>query len=520
MTLLSIAARSATGLVCAAGLAVLASGTTVAADKSKTVRVAVSNLPPGKGNPYTGLGAPGIFTWAAMFDSLTRVDDKGVAQPMLATEWKNVDPTTWHFTLRKGVKFSNGEDFGPESVLASFGYIKSGKAGRSPLVRELGNVVSAKAVGDNVIEFKTKRPDPILPNRIASLKLVAPKLWAEKGPRGYAAAPVGTGPYKVKSWGPTKLTLEAFEGSWRAPKAGTLVILELPERAARVQALTSGQVDIAAGLSTDNIKTIEGAGGKVAIKPAAQVMSLALPIVRKDRKTRKLVPLDTPFKDVRVRQALNYAVDRDAIVRGIMGGHAKPAGQGATPGAFGYNPNVSAYPYDPEKAKKLLAEAGYPNGISFTAEVSTGSFPGDSEVYQKMAQDMAKAGIKVTLRRITFPDWLGKYLGRKKWEGQAFGLSWNTAPYLDSIRPIAIFSCFNFFTFTCDKKVAGMIAKAGSEFDPEKRKEILHAIHKANHDAPPAVFLIEQVDIFGLSKKVVDFSQTNRWIDYSQVTVE
>ena len=490
-----------------------------AADNAQTIRVGVPDLPPGQGNPYSALGTPSIYTWAAVFDALTLVDAKGVAQPALAVSWKNTTPKTWRFTLRDGVSFSNGEKLTPEAVLTGFNYIKSGKAGRSPIVRELGGVASAAASGPNTVDFVTKRPDPIFPNRIAALKVVAPKHWAAKGPKGYAAEPVGTGSYKIVSWTANKIKLVAFEGSWRAPKAGQLEIIELPERSARVQALMSGQVDIVAGLSTDNIPSLESAGQRADVRAAPQVMALALPVVRKDKKTKKLVKIDTPFSDVRVRQALNSAVDKEGIAKGVLAGFAKAAGQGATPAAFGYNPSVKPYPYDPAKAKQLLAAAGHPNGLSFTAEVVTGAFPGDSEIYQKMAQDMSKAGIKVTLQKITFPEWLGKYLGRKPWDGQAFALSWNSAPYVDSIRPIGLYSCFNPFTFTCDDKVKGLIIKANSEFDRNKRREILHQIHVANSENPPAVFLIEQIDVFGLSKRLKAFNQINRWVTYHEMTV-
>jgi peptide/nickel transport system substrate-binding protein len=513
---LSLVIRTCAAIVIGTGLV----APSLAADNSQTIRVGVPDLPPGQGNPYSALGTPSIYTWAAIFDSLTLVDAKGVAQPALAVKWENTSPKTWRFTLRDGVSFSNGEKLSPAAVLTGFNFIKSGKAGRSPIVRELGGVASASASGANTVDFVTKRPDPIFPNRIASLKIVAPQHWAAKGPKGYAADPVGTGAYKVVSWKANKIKLAAFEGSWRAPKAGNLEIIELPERSARVQALMSGQIDIAAGLSTDNIPSLEGAGHHADVRAAPQVMALALPVVRKDKKTKKLVALNTPFSDVRVRQALNYAVDKEGIAKGVLAGFAKAAGQGATPAAFGYNPAVKPYPYDPAKARKLLADAGHADGLSFTAEVVTGAFPGDSEIYQKMAQDMSKAGIKVTLQKITFPEWLGKYLGRKPWDGQAFALSWNSAPYVDSIRPIGLYSCFNPFTFTCDEKVKGMIIKANSEFDRDKRRAVLHQIHVANHDNPPAVFLIEQIDVFGLSKRLKGFNQINRWATYHEMSVK
>ena len=115
--------------------------------------------------------------------------------------------------------------------------------------------------------------------------------------------------------------------------------------------------------------------------------------------------------------------------------------------------------------------------------------------------------------------WLGKYLGRKKWEGQAFSMAWFTAPYIDSIRPLTLFSCLNFFTFTCDNKVKGLIIKSNSEFDRDKRRAILHQIHEANRAAPPVIFLVEQIDLFGLSKKVKGFNQINRTINYHEITI-
>ena len=512
----------AKGLIMAGTIILLGLGIstiTVAADKSQTIRVGVPDLPPGKGNPYSALGTPSIYTWAAIFDSLTLVDAKGVAQPALAVKWENINSKTWRFTLREGVSFSNGEKLTPEAVLTGFNYIKSGNAGRSPIVRELGGIETASAFGKSSVDFVTKRPDPILPNRIAAFKIIAPKYWAEKGPKGYAAEPVGTGAYRVVNWSANKIKLAAYEGSWRAPKAGYLEIIELPERSARVQALMSGQIDIAAGLSTDNIQVLEGGGHLADVRAAPQVMALALPIVKKDKETKKLVPLDSPFGDVRVRQALNYAVDKQGIAKGVLAGFAKAAGQGATPAAFGYNPAIKPYPYNPAKAKQLLEAAGHPNGLSFTAEVVTGSFPGDSEIYQKMSQDMSKAGIKVTLQKITFPEWLGKYLGRKPWDGMAFGLSWNSAPYVDSIRPISLYSCFNPFTFTCDDKVKELIIKANSEFNREKRKAVLHQIHVLNYENPPAVFLVEQIDVFGLAKRLKGFNQINRWVTYHKMSV-
>jgi peptide/nickel transport system substrate-binding protein len=507
--------------VAALALIGLASPLAAQTPAAGVLRVGVPDLPPSKGNPFGALGTPSIYLWAAIYDALTLVNEVGVARPALALSWQAQGGTTWRFALRANVRFSNGEAVDAAAVVASFDFVKAdrARASTSVIFNELANVAAAKAVDAMTVEFTTTQPDPILPNRIAALAIVPPKLLAEKGTDGLVAEPVGTGSYRLERWEANRVSLVANTTSWRPARIGRLEFIELPERPARVSALQSGQIDIAFGLSTDNVPQLEAARARADILAAPQVMSVALPFTRRDPQTRQIVALDTPFKDPRVRLALNYAVDRNGIAQGILGGHAKPSGQGATPTAFGYNPAVAPYPYDPARARALLAEAGFANGLSFAAEVVVGSFPGDSEIYQKMQQDMARAGIQVELKRIRFAEWLAKYQGRQPWESQAFGLSWNTAPYLDSIRPIEIFACDFGFNFTCDPEVQELIKQANVEFDGEKRKAILQRVHALNAQRPPAIFLVEQVDVTGVARGVNGFRNVNRWHPYHEMTV-
>jgi peptide/nickel transport system substrate-binding protein len=475
---------------------------------ASVLRVGVQSLPPGQGNPFSALGSPSIYTWSAMFDALTLVNAKGEPTPALATEWKSTSPTTWTFKLRPGLTFGNKEKLDAAAVVATFDYLQSEQGKATVVGRELLTLSAAKAISETEVEFTTAKPDPIVPNRVASMYVVPPKAWAELGPKGFAAKPVGSGSYQVESWNPGKVVFTAFDGSWRKPKVSRLELAEIGDPAARLQALQSGQLDLALGLAPDQLHRIKEAGAVAQVNPAPQVMSLAFVTTKGT----------SPLTDRRVRQALNYAVDKQSIVDKLMAGLGKPASQGATPGAFGHAEDVVPYPYEPEKAKQLLAEAGFGNGFDLTAEVVVGTFPADAEIYQAMAADLAKVGVKVTLRQVKFADWLDKYT-KGSWDSQAFGLSWNTAPTLDASRPYALFSCAKKPAFFCDEAVMPLQSKASAEFDASKRAAALAELAKAVHDNPPSLLLVEQIDLNATAGKADGYRNDNRVIAYHEMTL-
>jgi peptide/nickel transport system substrate-binding protein len=478
-------------------------------DAQDTLRVGVSDLPPGRGNPFDSSGSPEVYTSAALFDSLTKVDTEGVAQPMLATAWENTSPTTWEFQLREGVTFSNGEEFTADAVVATIDFLTTDEVGSTLVVaRDIATVESATAVDPLTVEITTAAPDPVLPNRLAGMYIPAPAHFAEVGLDGFAADPIGSGPYAVESWSDNMVTLTAVDDSWRAPNIPTVEIIALPEPAARLQALLSDQVDLAVQLSPDQLPQLEGAGYVASVSSAPQVMSLAFYTES---------PEESPLASPEVRLALNHAVNKDAIVDNLLPEQAAPASQGATPAAFGYDPELEPIAYDPELAQQLLADAGYPDGFSFAADIVVGSFPADAEIYQLMQQDLAAVGVDVELTQITFPEWLEKYLANG-WTGQAFGLSWNTAPLLDSIRPIEIFSCKKEPAFFCDDAMMPLIDEANTEFDPAAREAILHEIWAAMQANPPALYLVEQVDIAGLADNLQGFENVNRRFPYDEMS--
>jgi peptide/nickel transport system substrate-binding protein len=475
-----------------------------------TLRAGVWDLPPGQGNPFTGRSVPSVFVWDAVFDPLVRIGEDGSPEPVLATSWTTVEPTRWRFELREGVTFSNGAPLNADAVVATFDYLTTEEGRASSVGGEVRNIVGAEKVDDMTVDIVTDGPDPVLPNKLGLVFIVEPGAWAELGPEGFAQEPVGTGAFTVEAWGTNEAALAANPDSWRAPASlEGVTILELPERAARLQALLSGQIDVAFGLSPDNIPQMEAEGIEVMASPAPQVMSLAF--------ATEAHP-DSPFNDVRVRRAANLAVNRDLIAEVLLGGLGKGAGQAGTPAAFGYDPDMASFPYDPEAARALLAEAGYPDGFSATAHVVVGSFPADNEIYQQAAIDLAAVGIEVELQQIRFPEWLDFFLNNS-WPGEMFGSSWNTAPYMDSIRPYTYMTCAKSTPHFCDESMTPLFEAAFAEFDPDARTEKLHALHAATMEVLPALFLVEQADVTGVAPGVEGLSYVNRSVSYDDVTM-
>jgi peptide/nickel transport system substrate-binding protein len=476
---------------------------------SKTITIAVPGLPPSQGNPFKeGPGTPGIHTYAAMFDALTRVDNKGVVRARLATYWKTINSTTWRFTLRQGVKFSNGEAFNADAVNETIDFLISAD-GRKTVIgsTELPDVTGAKKVSEFVVDITTKTPDAILPAKLAALYIVAPKAWKSAGQDVFAKAPIGTGPYKVDSITTTRIEMSAFTGSWRSPKADKLVLIPLRDAASRLQALQSGQVNMAIAINPDQINAAKSAKATVISVPAPQVMSLAFNVTA-----------GGAVKDVRVRQALNYAVNKEAIASSLLAGKGKAATQGVTPSVLGYNSAVQGYPYNQAKAKELLAAAGYEKGLTIAADITVGSFPADDLIYQSVKSDLAKVGVTLNYTTITFAQWLPQY-NANSWKGEAFGLSWNSAPRGDASRPYAIFVCKPVGAFYCNAEEDAMVKKTALELNAAKRLALLKEIAVKVTASAPALYIVEQIDLYALGKGVKGFSAANRSIAYENIYV-
>ena len=475
------------------------------------LRFGVSDIPRSMGNPYTENGTPSSYTWMAMFDALTRLDTAGRLEAGLAIHWEVVGERTWRFRLREGVRFSNGEPLDAQAVVATLEWLISPAGLRTLIGNEVRGVESAVAIDSSVLEVTTRSPDAILPQRLSAAMIVAPDAWATLGPDGFAQQPVGTGPFRLAEWNNTRrrVTMVANEDSWRRPLLSGLELIALPDDAVRVQALRSGEVDLTI-VDIEDIEFLASRGFQIHHRPSMQVMALAF-------NTERDPP--SPVRDQRVRQALNYAVNRQAIAQVLLQGLVEPAGQPASRSTPGHNVNVPAYPYDPARARELLEEAGYADGLELLIEAVDGGIPGANQIFQVVVQDLRRVGVRARLQLRPFSAWVRDYLGGTT-RADIFGLPWNAAPYNDVMRPIEYYSCAQRRAFFCEPSIMPAIHQAARELDPEARLVLLKELAVKIHDLAPSLFLVEQITLFATNAAVTQLEIANRVPVYETLVME
>ncbi|MBT5241510.1 MAG: ABC transporter substrate-binding protein [Rhodospirillaceae bacterium] len=480
----------------------------VGAAAEKIMRIGLVSLPQDLGNPYGSYTIPTVTPGLAVFDSLTVVDIEGTLQPWIAERWESIDPLTWHFTLKPNVTFSNGEPFDAAAAAAALNYFASGDGLIEVVAQSVIDVASARAIDPLVLEVKTKAPNILLPRRLSGIRIPAPGPWAELGRRGFAQAPVGSGPFIATRWGTTQVDLIANTNSWRAPKLDRIEVKAVPEITTRVQGLITGALDIALDIGPDDGPILETAGAQLNIRPSGRVQLLTFMSIG-----------DSPLADVRVRQALNYAVNKQQIIDILLGGATEPSGQAAVKASFGYNPDVPAYPYDPDKARALLAEAGYPDGFDLPADMTPGAMAGDGAWYLQIANNLADVGVRVTYQSYPFTMHIRK-IRQGGWKGDAFGMDFNNLPSLDVLWPLRIHSCLWAAPWHCRPEWVPLIEDAEQEFDLEERRRKTQALVQLYHDEPTSLYLWEMPGVDGVSDRVLNYQPRHAFINFHEIDVK
>jgi peptide/nickel transport system substrate-binding protein len=473
-----------------------------------TIRLGLASLPNGNGNPFDSSARTTWYTFRAFFDALAQLGDNLQIEPALAVAWDNTDDFTWIVTLRDGVTFSNGEPLDAEAALFSYRYLQTDAGALESLSRDVADIVAMEALDERTIKFVTGIPMPEFPRLLAVVPIVPPRYWEDVGLEGFIFEPVGTGPFRVTDWRPARIKLEAFRESWRAPKADKLEILAIPETAARVAGLLTDRIDIASEIGPDDAYQVEAAGMVVYQRPATAIEVIAFNTL-----------IDSPLKDARVRQALNYAIDKEVIVAAIMDGRTRVADQ-MTPAINPERvPDLAPYSYDPDKAKALLADAGYPDGFSFVFEFSFGT--GGTHMpsmFQQVAADLKKIGVDMEVRPLPWSQYVRGVL-QGEWGGQAFGFEYEVLPTGSSMRPFRLHSCAWPYPWYCDETIEPAIAQAKQEMEPQARLAAVHEVLRHYHDEAVALLLIENLGIDGVSPRVEGYSQVNGIIPFHEITV-
>ncbi|MCL4514259.1 MAG: ABC transporter substrate-binding protein [Firmicutes bacterium] len=426
-----------------------------------------------------------------VFDMLLTRDENLKLQPSLTTAWKTVNDTTWQFTLRKGVKFHNGEPFNADAAKFSIERLIDPNT-KSPIV-ELRYVKRVEIVNEYTINIVTSEPDPILPAKLTLFGgvMVPPKYIKERGDAYFAEHPVGTGPFKFVEWvRDDHVTLVANPDYWKgAPKVKKLVFRAIPDDAARVAALLAGDVDIISNLPPDLAPVVN-------MSPGVKVLSI--PGLR-----AHFLSLDSrkgPLADKRVRLAIASAIDVDALIAKILGGQAKRLNTLVPEEMFGFDPTVKPVPYDPQKAKELLAAAGYPHGFDIALNATSGIYMKDRDIALAVSGQLAKVGIRTKVQILEYGTFLTNlkadklapiyFIGNLAWTLDATN---NFQSYLKSDRRYARMK---------SAEVDKLVDIEETSMDPSEREKAMFRIQQMIRDDAYFVGLFTGNDLYGISDTV------------------
>ena len=494
-------------------LTVIVAGGLAAPDPAaaqKTLVVAQGAFPPSLSPGESG--NPSLSLLLHIHDGLTWTDRELTVRPHLAERWESVNPTTWRFYLRKGIKFHNGEPFTAEAV--KFTIDRTMDKSR-PYARRgrIGLVSGVTVVDEHTVEIKTSAPFPLLPRGLRDIVMEPPKYIKEKGDQAAIQRPVGTGPFRVVEWRPNdRLVLEANADYWGGrPAYDRLVIRNIPEPSTRVAALKAGEVHIAEQIPIDLVQEVDRTADlRVEQVPINMGMVLTFDLLDGSP--------PSPVKNLKVRQAIDLAIDRETLWTELLGKRgAVLDGQLITKGAVGYNPKLRAVKYDPARAKQLLAEAGYPQGLTLELKTPVGKYLIDRDLSIAIASQLAKAGITV---KVDVLEWgaYSKVLAAKKM-GPMHLIGWYNVGDAD-------FALVWYWTgsgraFWDNADFDRLFLASRSELNPGKRQALLHEAGHMMSQQLPSIFLFQLPALYAVNAKVGNWKpRPDEMLDVTKATLK
>ncbi|MCG7345765.1 ABC transporter substrate-binding protein [Sporosarcina sp. ACRSL] len=432
-------------------------------------------------------------------------------QPGLAKEWNTEDGLTYTFKLEEGVKFHDGTDFNADAVVKNFERWANGDEDRFPYYNSMfggfkgdeGHVIeSVTADGDYTVIIKLKRPQaPFLKNIAMSMFAIASPTAFEKGDDQFARNPVGTGPFQFVEWKANdSITIEKFDGYWKKglPKLDKVIFRSIPDNSARLNALIAGEIDLADGINPADGEKIEGnADLQLIERPSMNIGYLGLTVTR------------PPFDKKEVRQAMNYAIDKETIINSFFEGRANIAKNPMPPSISGYNDQIKGYEYDPAKAKELLAKAGYPDGFEmelWAMPVPRPYMPDGAKVAEVIQSNLADIGIKAKIVSYEWPTYLDK---ASKGEADAFMLGW-TGDNGDADNFIYVLLDednigSNNYTYFKNDAMHDLLIEAQTEVDEDKRIELYKKAQEIIHEEAPWVPIAHSTPLLAATKDLTGF---------------
>ncbi|MDN3448679.1 ABC transporter substrate-binding protein [Planococcus sp. APC 3906] len=447
-----------------------------------------------------------------MFNYLLTNDGEEGFKPDLAESWENVDDKTWSFKLKEGVKFHNGEDLTADDVKYTLERIA-----KDDTLLEHGNynqIQEVKVLGDYEFEIITKNPEPALLNRLSRLGSgILPKDYIEtEGWEVFLEQPVGTGPYKFKEWKKDdRLTLEAnTEYFGEAPKWEEVVFRSIPEDSTRVSELLTGGVDVAVNIPPTDVERINNTDGVKAVQsPTQRVMMFTL---RTDE--------GSVTGDPKVREAIDLAIDKQAIVDSLLEGAGTVTRTRVTPGNVGANEDLYGKSlYDPEKAKQLLEEAGHADGFELALSAPNGRYLKDKETVELVTAMLSEVGITVNLELMEWSAFNQKY--QEKGFGEMFYIGYGNSMFdaslaLDRLttEEAAGESDYN------NPEVNDLLLAAEQNMDADERAQQYQKAQELIAEDRPQIYMFQLDAITGINERLNFEPRLNEMFYVDSITLK
>ena len=476
-----------------------------------------------------------VISW--MYEALVTRDKSLAKAPQLATGWELLGPNEWRFTLRPDVKFHDGSAFGADDVAMS---IARAQADTSQYKGYVGNIAETRIVDDLTIDLVTAEPDPLLLDKLTQV-FIMDKDWADannvqrpqdlkKKEETYSVQNAnGTGPYMLKTREPDARTVLTRNADYWGTLDGDIdeiVYQPISSDPTRIAALVSGELDLVTAIPSQNVAQLEANPDiKLAVTDEFRTLFFAFDVGSESLKHGDAGGKN-PFSDRRVRRAVNLALDSEAIVRTVMRGYATATGQILAPGNVGHDAELDALSgYDPEAAKGLLAEAGYPDGFSFTLDCPNNRYINDEQICRAAAAMLAQVGLDVSLNLMP----RAVYFGQRLWnrDSTMFLMGFNS-PYFDGTYMAETMvmtttegseGIYN-YSLNSDLELDAAIREARGTLDVEGRHKKLQAVFRTIKEDVLYAPLHHQVLVYAMKPNVGVKIRPDNWLEIRWVTMD
>lgn len=433
----------------------------------------------------------------AIVEALLFRDPKtGKTEPMLAESWELESPTSMRLKLRSGVRFTNGEPLNADAVIHSLRIFVD--TAQTPAYANYAKAIARfEKLDDLTVRVHTAFPYPAFELMLTQVYVTPPGYWSSVGRERYGQRPIGTGPFKLVEWvKDNRVVMERNTDYWGRGPSGfdRLIWRPVPDDMSRVAGLVAGEYDVATNVPISSINEINATRTRSVIEaPSYRIFQLIL---------SSLDEHPSPLHDKRVRQAINHAIDKQAIIRNLFAGKASLlSGQLLRPEQLGFDPTLKDYAYDPARARALLAEAGHPKGIEIVFKFPSGRYAQDREVSEAIAGMLGRAGIRTRMVSLEPGEFLRQLRARELWPMAYLGL----APLDDPDFQMSQYHSSWRYAYIRNKELDELITAGGQETDTTKREAIYRKIGAMMREEAPVAFLFRGFDFYGVNSKLEGF---------------